>query len=46
MVRADVVFHSPKGRRSAHEIQENPRFGLGALGKSIEIKPTLELQKP
>ena len=46
MVRADFVFESPKGRRSAHEIQEDPHFGLGSLGKSIDIRPTLELQKP
>lgn len=46
MVKADFVFESPKGRRSVHEIEENPHFGLGALGKSIDIKPTLELQKP
>jgi hypothetical protein len=46
MVRAEFVFESPQGRRSVHEIEENPHFGLGALGKPIEIKPTLELQKP
>jgi hypothetical protein len=46
MVSANFVFPSPKGRRSAQEIQENPHFGLGSLGKSIEIRPTLELQKP
>ncbi len=46
MVNADFVFESPKGRRSAHEIQEDPHFGLGSLGKSIDIRPTLELQKP
>jgi hypothetical protein len=46
MVKADFVFESPKGRRSAHEIEENPHFGLGSLGKSIDIKPTLELQVP
>ena len=45
-VNADFVFESPKGRRSAHEIQEDPHFGLGSLGKSIDIRPTLELQKP
>ena len=45
-VKADFVFESPKGRRSVHEIEENPHYGLGALGKSIDIKPTLELQKP
>jgi len=46
MVEADFVFEFPKGRRSAQVIEENPHFGLGALGKSIDIKPTLELQKP
>ena len=46
MVNADFLFESPKGRRSAQEIEENPHFGLGSLGKSIDIKPTLELQKP
>lgn len=46
MVNADFLFESPKGRRSAQVIEENPHFGLGALGKSIDIKPTLELQKP
>jgi hypothetical protein len=46
MVKADFLFESPKGRRSAHEIEENPHYGLGSLGKSIDIKPTLELQKP
>ena len=45
-VKSDFVFESPKGRRSAHEIVENPHFGLSALGKSIDIRPTLELQKP
>lgn len=46
MVNADFLFESPKGRRSAQVIEENPHFGLGALGKSIDIKPTLELQTP
>jgi hypothetical protein len=45
-VSADFLFESPKGRRSAHEIEENPHFGLEALGKSLDIRPTLELQKP
>ncbi|HEU4684456.1 MAG TPA: carboxypeptidase-like regulatory domain-containing protein [Nitrospira sp.] len=45
-VQADFVFQSPKGRRSAHEIEENPHFGLQALGKAIDIRPTLEVQVP
>jgi hypothetical protein len=42
----DFTFESPKGRRSVHEMTENPHFGLGALGKPVEITPTLELQTP
>ncbi len=45
-LQVDFTFESPKGRRSAHEIMENPHFGLEALGKSVEIIPTLELQTP
>jgi hypothetical protein len=45
-VQADFLFDAPKGRRSAHEIEENPHFGLQALGKSVDIRPTLELQVP
>ncbi|ALA60051.1 carboxypeptidase-like regulatory domain-containing protein [Nitrospira moscoviensis] len=45
-VRADFLFEAPKGRRSAHEIAENPHFGLQALGKPIDIRPTLEVQVP
>jgi polysaccharide lyase family 4-like protein len=42
----NVTFESPQGRRSAHEIAENPHFGLGALGKELDIRPTLEVQVP
>ena len=42
----EFVFESPKGRRSAHEIAENPHFGLEALGRPLDIRPTLELQTP
>jgi hypothetical protein len=45
-VLANFTFESPKGRRSAHEMVENPHFGPEALGKSLDVKPTLELQKP
>jgi hypothetical protein len=44
--QADFVFESPKGRRSAHEIEENPHFGPDSLGKSLDIRPTLEVQTP
>lgn len=45
-VLANFTVESPKGRRSAHEVEENPRFGIEALGKVVDIKPTLELQQP
>lgn len=45
-LQIDFTFDSPKGRRSVHEIAENPRFGLEALGKSLEIPATLQLQTP
>jgi len=44
--QVDYVFDSPKGRRSAHEIEENPHFGPDSLGRTLDIRPTLELQKP
>lgn len=45
-IQTNFTFRSPKGRRSVHEIEENPRFGIEALGKPVDIQPTLELQKP
>jgi hypothetical protein len=45
-VTTGFEFKAPTGRRSAHEMMENPHFGLEALGKSLDIRPTLELQKP
>lgn len=43
---ANFVFQSPQGRRSAHEIEENPRFSLELLGEGVEIVPSIRLQKP
>jgi|CXWL01.1.fsa_nt_gi hypothetical protein len=45
-VNAAFEFKAPMGRRSAHEIVENPHYGLESLGRPLEIVPTLELQKP
>ncbi|MBI5853981.1 MAG: hypothetical protein HZB35_01865 [Nitrospirae bacterium] len=45
-LQADFAFDSPRGRRSVHEIEDNPHFGLGSLGKSVNIRPSLELQTP
>jgi Carboxypeptidase regulatory-like domain len=38
-------YQSPMGRRSVHEIQDNPHFGLGLLGEEVII-PSLRLQHP
>ncbi|MEE9203795.1 MAG: carboxypeptidase-like regulatory domain-containing protein, partial [Nitrospirales bacterium] len=43
---ADFEFQSPKGRRSVHEMVENPHFGLELLGEGVEIVPSLRLQQP
>lgn len=45
-VSMDFEFHAPKGRRSAHEMVENPHFGMEMLGEEVEIVPSVKLQKP
>lgn len=42
----DFSFEAPKGRRSVHEIAENPHYGPESLGKLVDIRPTLERQVP
>ena len=44
--QANFVFQSPKGRRSVHEIKDNPRFGLELLGEGVEIVPSIRRQEP
>jgi len=43
---AQFTFQSPQGRRSAHEIEENPRFGLELLQEGQVIIPSKRLQIP
>jgi hypothetical protein len=43
---AQFTFRSPQGRRSAHEIEDNPRFGLELLEEGLEIIPSKRLQIP
>jgi hypothetical protein len=43
---AEFTFQSPQGRRSAHEIEENPRFGLELLQEGQKIIPSKRLQIP
>jgi hypothetical protein len=45
-LKLDFQYESPKGRRSVHEMQENPHFGLELLGEGVEIVPSLRRQIP
>jgi hypothetical protein len=42
----NFVYQAPQGRRSAHEIEENPRFGLELLEEGLEIVPSIRRQVP
>jgi energy-coupling factor transporter ATP-binding protein EcfA2 len=42
----NFVYQSPQGRRSAHEIEKNPRFGLELLKEGEEIIPSKRRQIP
>ena len=44
-VTENFEYEAPKGRRSVHEMHDNPHFGLELLGEGVEIDPTLRLQK-
>ena len=39
-------YTAPKGRRSAHEMHDNPRFGQELLEEGEKIIPSLRLQVP
>ncbi len=43
---ANFTYTAPVGRRSVHELNSNPRFGLELLRGEEEITPSLRLQKP
>lgn len=45
-VTANFRYESPKGRRSVHEMVENPHFGLELLPEGQEIVPSLRMQHP
>ena len=42
----DFDFKAPQGRRSVHEIEQNPHYGPESLGKVVDIRPTLQRQVP
>lgn len=44
--KVNFEFKSPTGRRSAHEMVENPHYGIESLGKPLAILPTLKRQTP
>ncbi len=46
MSTVDFTFEAPKGRRSVHEIEQNPHYGPESLGKVVDIRPTLQRQVP
>ena len=43
---AHFAYAPVTGRRSVHEIQKNPHFGLELLGEGVEIIPSVRLQHP
>ncbi len=45
-LNVNFQYESPKGRRSVHEMQENPKFGKELLGEGVEIIPSLRHQIP
>ncbi len=45
-ITENFEYRAPSGRRSAHEMVENPHFGLELLPDGQEIVPSLRVQKP
>ena len=45
-VNVSFQYESPKGRRSAHEMHDNPRFGVELLAEGEKIIPSLRRQVP
>jgi hypothetical protein len=45
-VSVDFQYKAFTGRRSVHEMQENPKFGMELLGEGVEIIPSLRKQIP
>ncbi len=44
-VTHDFRYEAVKGRRSVHEMQENPHFGLELLGEGVEVIPSVRRQQ-
>jgi hypothetical protein len=43
-VEVHFSMKAPAGRRTSHQVMENPRFGLEALGRPLHIEPLVEHQ--
>jgi hypothetical protein len=41
----NLALPAPKGRRTVYQVIENPRFGNGARGRPIDIRPIVEHQQ-
>lgn len=44
-VEVNFTMRAPAGRRTAHQVLDNPRFGLEALGRPLHIEPLVERQQ-
>lgn len=45
MVEVNFSMKAPAGRRTAHQVMDNPRFGLESLGRPLHIEPLVEHQR-
>ncbi len=43
-VEVHFSMKAPAGRRTSHQVVDNPRFGLEALGHPLHIEPLVQLQ--
>lgn len=41
----ELALEAPQGRRTAHQVMDNPRFGPGVLGYPLDIVPLVEHQR-
>jgi len=44
-VEVNFSMKAPAGRRTSHQVMDNPRFGLEALGHPLHIEPLVQLQQ-
>lgn len=44
-IEVNFSMKAPAGRRTSHQVMDNPRFGLEALGRPLHIDPLVERQR-